>query len=83
MYDSNFVDLIERYKLICGREFGNSAFVVTVRLVRTVDYEILKFCFNKRITICICVAVILFLLFDLPTILAFEESVPNPPHSTY
>ena len=80
VFDSGFVDLIQRYKFICEGKFCCAALVLMERLVGTVDDKVVKVCFDEIIAICVRFAVAVFLLFDLSTILAFEKGVPSPPH---
>ena len=70
VFDSVFVDLIQRYEFICEGKFCCAALVSTERLVGTVNDKVAKVCFDESIAICLRVAVAVFLLFDLPTILA-------------
>lgn len=46
--------------------------------MRTIDDKVSKVCLDEIIVICVCVTVLLFPLFNLPAILAFDVSRRNP-----
>lgn len=58
--------------------FRSAAVAVTERLMGTIDDKVSKVCLDEIIVICVCVIVLLFPLFNLPAILAFDESRRNP-----
>ena len=51
MVNSKGVDLVKRYQFICKRGLRRAVLAVTPRLVRMVDDEGLKTCFDKVIWI--------------------------------